>query len=311
MTPGPGAPAAPTFVLAGAAKSGTSTLAGLLATHPDIHMCPRKESHHYLFQGAPPRFTGPGDEAFARMVVHADDEWRRLMAGGTGARAVGESAVYYLYRPEVWPVLARSLGPAGQVVLILRDPVARVASAWGHLVRDGRETLDLAGALAAEDDRARAGWEWCWQLRGVSRYHEQLPAVLAEFGRERVFVADFDELRRRPADLLDRLQRFLGVEPRPLVGEAAPVTNPSGRVRSRRLHRFLTEPHRVKDLLRPVTPDRLVQATYRRALAQNLRPLPAVPAALRSRLARELEPVAAGVADLTGLDTAAWPRGDG
>lgn len=304
-------PTAPTFVLAGAAKSGTSTLAACLAAHPQVHVCPRKESHHYLFPGGPPRFTGPGDDVFAGMVVHDAHEWRRLMADGAGARAVGEAAVYYLYRSEVWPILDAVLGPEGKAVLILRDPVERVVSAWGHMVRDGRETLDLAGALAAEDERVLAGWEWSWHLTRVSRYHEQLPAVYEAFGPDRVFVADFDELRHRPADLLDRLQLFLGLDARPLVGEEAPVVNPSGQVRSRRLHRVLTEPHPVKDVLRPLVPDRVVQATYRRTLARNLRELPPVPSDLRNRLAAELGPVAAEVAALTGLDTSAWARPSG
>jgi hypothetical protein len=297
-------------VLAGAAKSGTSTLAEMLGAHPRVHMCPRKESHHYLFRDAPPRFTGPGDDMFARMVVDDPVDWKQLMADAdaSGATAVGESAVYYLYRPEVWPVLARELGPDGKVVLILRDPVARVVSAWGHMVRDGREVLDLAEALAAEDERVAAGWEWCWHLTRVSRYHQQLPAVYAAFSPDRVFVADFAELRRDPTGLLVRLQRFLGVDEVPPAGDVAPVVNPSGQVRNRSLHRFLTEPHPVKDLLRPLVPDRLVQGTYRRALSRNLRPLPPVPDDLRHRLADELATEAALVHGITGLDTSAWTQ---
>lgn len=271
-------------------------------------MCPRKESHHYLFRDAPPRFTGPGDDMFARMVVDDPVEWKTLMSAAGSAPAVGESAVYYLYRPEVWPVLAHELGPSGRVVLILRDPVARVVSAWGHMVRDGRESLSLADALDAEDDRVRAGWEWSWHLTRVSRYSQQLPAVYAAFSPDRVFVADFAELRRSPAALLSRLHRFLEVDPVPLASEDAPVVNPSGQVRNRSLHRFLTEPHPVKDLLRPLVPDRLVQGTYRRALSRNLRPLPPVPDDVREYLASLLAVEAAQVHELTGLDTSTWTR---
>ncbi len=293
------------FVLGGAAKSGTSTLADLLDQHPEVHVCPRKEAHHHLFVGHPPTFTGPGDDTFARMVVSDPAEWGRLQAAAGSAAAAGEASVYYLYRPEAWPVLAEALGPQGKVVLILRDPVARIGSAWGHLVRDGRETLSLEAALAAEDERVAAGWEWCWHLRRVSRYHEQLPAVFASFDRERVLVVDFASLRDDPEELLARLHRFLEVEPRP-PRAADKVVNPSGVARSRALHRFLTQPHPSKDLLRPLVPDRLVQATYRRALARNLKPLPAMDAELRAALAAELRPVAEGVRDLTGLDTSRW-----
>lgn len=293
------------FVIGGAAKSGTSTLADLLGRHPDVHVCPRKEAHHHLFRDSPPDFGGPGDDTFARMVVSDPEEWRTLMAAGAGHRVVGEASVYYLYRPESWPVVREALGDDGRVVLILRDPVARIASAWGHLVRDGREDRSLADALAAEDARVRAGWEWCWHYRRVSRYHEQLPAVLEAFGSDRVLVADFAELRRDPSALVGRIHRFLEVDPEVLDGPVD-VVNPSGAVRSRAIHGFLTQPHPVKDLFRPLVPDRLVQGAYRRVLARNLRPLPPMADDLRAELSAELRPVADGVQELTGLDTSRW-----
>lgn len=293
------------FVIGGAAKSATSTLADLVGRHPDVHVVPRKEAHHHLFVDAPPTFGGPGDDAFARMVVTSPVEWAGLLAEGDGCSAVGEASVYYLYRPEVWPTLAEALGPDGRVVLILRDPVERIRSAWGHLVRDGREELDLAGALDAEDQRVALGWEWCWHLRRVSRYHEQLPVVLQAFGADRVLVADFAELRADPVGLTGRVHRFLGVEPVDALGEVA-VVNPSGKVRSRRVHRFLTQPHPVKDALRPIVPDRLVQGAYHRVLARNLEPLPPMDDEVRAQLCDELAEVADGVRSLVGLDTSAW-----
>ena len=295
------------FVLGGAAKSGTSTLAELLGRHPDVHVCPRKEAHHHLFCNAPPIFRGPGDDTFARMVVSDPFAWQQLMDEGGRCPVVGEASVYYLFRPEVWPRIRQALGPDGRVVLILRDPVARIESAWGHLTRDGREVLPIAEALEAEDARSAAGWEWCWSYRGVSRYDEQLPAVLDAFGADRVLVADFAELRQSPDQLTTRIHEFLGVAPLVPSGPV-PVVNPSGAVRSRALHDFLTQPHPVKDVLRPFVPDRLVQRTYRRALARNLRPLAPMPESVRADLAEEFRPVAEGVAALTGLDTAAWCR---
>lgn len=296
------------FVLGGAAKSGTSTLADRLGRHPDVHLCPRKEAHHHLFRGTPPAFTGPGDDTFARMVVSDPAEWATLLAAGAHHQVVGEASVYYLYRPEVWPRLRDALGPDGRVVLILRDPVARIASAWGHLVRDGREVLPIGEALAAEAERAEAGWEWCWRYRDVSRYDQQLPAVLEAFGPERVLVADFAELRADPEALTARIHRFLGVAPAATDGPIT-VVNPSGAVRSRAVHRFLTEPHPVKDVLRPFVPDRVVQRTYHRVLARNLTALPPIPDGLRAQLDEEFGPVASRVQELTGLDTGAWCGG--
>lgn len=305
-TPEHSTPDHPTFVLAGAAKSGTTTLVDLLAQHPDVHVCPRKEAHHYLFRSAPPAFRGPGDHVFGEMVVSDPDEWAALMAAAGGARARGEASVYYLHRPEVWPRLVAAAGEDLKVIVILRDPVARAVSAWGHLVRDGREHLDLAEALDAEADRRDRGWEWCWGLVGVGRYAEGLEALLDHVDRGRVLVLGHDELAAEPQIVARRAFAFLGVEPgAPVVPRAL---NRSGVVRSRRVHDLLTRPHPAKDLLRPFVPDRVVQSTFRAVHDRNLATLPQVLPDAHARLVAALGDQPARVAALTGLDTSGWCR---
>lgn len=299
-------PAHPTFVLAGAARSGTTTLADLLGQHPEVHVCPRKEAHHYLFRGCPPAFGGPGDHVFSEMVVSEPDEWAALMAAAGDAPARGEASVYYLHQPAVWPVLVDAVGPELKVVLILRDPLERAVSAWAHLVRDGREHLDLGDALDAEGTRRADGWEWCWDLVGVSRYSVGLEALLDHVPRERVLVLGYDQLVSEPQGVARRAFAFLGADPGvPVVPRAL---NRSGAVRSRRVHRALTRPHRTKDLLRPLVPDRVVQSTFRLVHDRNLAALPDAPPDVRARLAAELADEPARVARLTGLDTTTWCR---
>lgn len=299
----PSTPEVRDLILGGAAKAGTSALATALARHPDLHLSPRKEAHVHLFADGPPQFCGPGDDVLAAMVVSDAQVWAAERRAADGAAVFGEASVYYLYRPESWPAIAAAVHDP-HVVLVLRDPVTRVISAWGHLVREGREPLPLEAALDAEADRRAAGWEWCWRYRDVSRYERQLPAVLDAIGRERLLVVDHAELQRTPDEVLARIHRFLGLEERPTT--AVHEVNPSGVVRSRRVHRFLTEPHPVKDALRPLVPDAVVQATYRTVLRRNLKPLDAVPGDVRAELARDLAPTAAGVAELVGLDTRRW-----
>ncbi len=269
-------------------------------------MCPRKEAHHYLFRGDPPRFRGPGDHVFGEMVVSDPGEWAALMAAAGDAGARGEASVYYLHRPEVWPRLVAAAGPGLRVVVILRDPVARATSAWGHLVRDGREHLDLADALDAEPDRVARGWEWCWELVGVGRYAEGLEALFDHVARERVLVLGHDELAAEPQVVARRAFAFLGVDP------GAPVLprtlNRSGAVRSRRVHRLLTRPHPAKDLLRPLVPDRVVQSTFRAVHDRNLATLPDLLPDVRGRLVAALADQPARVTALTGLDTSTWCR---
>lgn len=300
-------PGHPTFVLAGAAKAGTTTLVDLLDQHPEVHVCPRKEAHHYLFRSDPPTFRGPGDHVLGEeMVVSDPAEWAGLMAAAGGARQRGEASVYYLHRPEVWPTLVEAVGPDLKVIVILRDPVERAISAWGHLVRDGREHLDLGDALDAERRRVEQGWEWCWELVGVGRYAVGLEALFDHVGRDRVLVLGHDELAAEPQVVARRAFAFLGVAPgAPVV---ARTLNRSGAVRSRRVHQLLTRPHPAKDLLRPLVPDRVVQSTFRAVHDRNLAVLPDVLPDVRARLVAALSDQPSAVARLTGLDASSWCR---
>lgn len=175
----------PNFIIAGAARSGTTALAYALAQHPDVFLTHPKEVHFLAYAKESPVFNGPGDaETVARMLITDPDEYAALFAGAEGHQAKGEGSVSSLYRPEkALDSLARYTDPDVKVIVMLREPAKRAHSSYLYLRSRGFEKLEtFEAALAAEDERIAEGYHHMWHLRGMSRYASQLPPFAEALG---------------------------------------------------------------------------------------------------------------------------------
>lgn len=130
----------PTFVVIGAMRSGTTSLASNLRMHPEVFVPDRKELHFF-------------DKRFDRGVGW----YARQFAGVTTERAVGEATPNYMYRPEAIDRMAGTV-PDIRLVAILRNPVDRAAySRYWRRVARGREPLSFADAITAKRSGSRRG----------------------------------------------------------------------------------------------------------------------------------------------------------
>lgn len=201
----------PEVVVVGAQRSGTTTLFRMMAEHPQL-------ARPTLSKG-----TGYFDDGYRRgprwYAAHFP-----LRAGlrTTGTRTF-ECSGYYLFHPLAAERIARDL-PDVQVVVMLRDPVARAHSAHRHEHARGFEDLDFAAALAAEDARLRGEEERLvadpdatsyahrhHAYLGRSDYPRQLDRLLAALGPDRVHVVEAERLFADPVGEFDHLQERLGL----------------------------------------------------------------------------------------------------
>jgi hypothetical protein len=191
----------PTFVIAGAQKSGTTSLTEALRQHPEIAFSRRKELHFF-------------DRHFARGL-----EWYEAQFDPQPHhRQVGEATPAYMYDAVARERLAATL-PDARIVVILRNPVDRAYSHYWHKRRLGDEPLEtFEEAIAAEPER-RARQEvrkrigFAYVDRG--HYAPQIESLIAGHGRERVHVMLLDDLVRDREATLRELLTFLDVDPSP------------------------------------------------------------------------------------------------
>jgi hypothetical protein len=205
--------ALPDFLVIGAPKAGSTALHAALARHPGLYMSPVKEPKFFLTDGPPPARGGPGDAQTYREHVWRRADYEALFDAAPAGALCGESTPLYLHDPAAHRRI-RALIPRARLIAVLRDPVERAHSNWTHLWSAGLEPIgDFVQACEEEPRRVEAGWASFWHYVGLGRYGEQLEHLYRVFPREQVLILRYLSLVDDPAETLDRICTFLGVEP--------------------------------------------------------------------------------------------------
>lgn len=295
----------PNLFLVGAQKSGTTTLAVMLDNHPRVFMCSPKEPGYLAFgERGYTGLDGYGRVAHAsRWVVDSESEYLALFREAPDrADWLGDASTWYLSEPEVAERI-RSFNPRARIVTILREPAERAYSAWCHARRDGEEPCEHFGeALAREAQRHNASH--LLRYREMGRYAGQLRRYFECFGRDRVLVLLYEDLRDRPDELWQRCCDFLGLE----GSDRSPPAhrqNRSGTPRSRLVYRLMRS-QRFKNAMKRFLPLRFTAWAKNRAEAVNMRRFPPMPERERQMLRREFADEVREVMDLTGRDLRHW-----
>lgn len=284
----------PTFLVLGAAKSGTTSLCAALARHRDVF------------------FSDPKEPVFFEREYERGLEyyWAEYFSGWSGQPVAGEGRVYHLYLPFVPERIRESL-PEARLVAVLRDPVERAHSHWWHRVTRGYERRSFDEAVRDELREIESGRTFraarspeLWArnffpgTRGthadvrevryleMGHYAEQLRRYLRLFPDDRLRVLRFEALVREPSTILAELFSFLGVDP--TRGETTlPRRNVAEDTRKGRAA-FLLERAAWALRLRDLLPEGL-RAGVRRALSRKA-VKPPMPDEVRRRLALHYAP---------------------
>ena len=301
----------PNFLVIGAGNAGTTSLYHYLKQHPEVYMSPVKEPKFFALEGELPDYRGPGDmlvltRSPADRAVIDLDGYEALFRGVRGEKAVGEASPVYLCDARA-PGRIKHYVPDARLVAILRDPAERAYSAYMHQVRDGRETLSFAEALDAEERRTRANWSPGWRYTSEGFYHRNLARYHELFGRERVRVYLYEDLKEDPAGLMRGIFRFLGVD-----DSFAPDTsrrhNPSGVPKSRALQALLKRPNPLSATLKPLLPKGLRRRLTEGLQERNLSKAPPLDPEVRRRLVETYREDVLRLQDLIGRDLSGWLR---
>lgn len=245
----------PDFLTIGAPKSGTTALHAALARHPGLFLSPVKEPKFFLTDGPPPTRGGPGDVQTYREHIWRREDYEALFSAAPPGTLTGESTPLYLYDLAAQRRIRAAI-PDARLIVVLRDPVERAHSNWTHLWSAGLEPIgDILRACEEEQRRIAAGWAPFWHYRGLGRYGEQLAHLFTLFPREQVLVFRYRDLVDRPAETLDRICRFLGVETGVIT--EVPRENVTAHPESTRGHRVLSRALRVGSAVGRFLPSRV------------------------------------------------------
>lgn len=283
----------PSFVIIGAMKSGTTSLAEYLMAHPEVYLPPRKE-------------IGFFDSNWGRGV----DWYREQFAGHGGEVARGEATPTYLSSPEA-PARLAAVIPDAKLIAILRNPVDRAYSHyWHERHRKDRERRTFAQAVADElsvsqetlPDRYDPGHPGRFGYLSRGRYLPQLQRVCDHVPRESLLVLLLDDLEGEPVETFSAVCRFIGIDPSIVPENVGGVANAYVERRAARLGRFMSR-HRLWRYMPGQTGRRLAEAMVRTEATY-------VPMAseIRLRLVEHFEASNAALAEWLGRDLSMWSR---
>lgn len=280
----------PTFIIIGAAKSGTTSVFDCLGQHPDVYVPPCKEPQYFSRAKYPD-------------LARTDEEYAALFDGQTSEKAIGEASTSYLCDQQA-PDRIKTLIPDVRLIALLRNPVKRAYALWWHMVQLGFEDLSFEDALAAERDRMESddfrrtagNYHGFYYYTHTGLYSRQVQAYFDLFGRDQVRIFIFEEVVKDMAGLCRELFEFIGVDP-----EFTPdleARNPSHTAKFKSLQRFLTTPPPVFRKAFEALPGRLQRGCYnalKKIYWSNMKraarpPLdPALESDLRTRFTEDIE----------------------
>jgi hypothetical protein len=193
------------FIIGGM-KCGTTSLAGVLGAHPLICLSRPKETHLFDY----PRVQTGGIEP-------ADID--KHFGHANGQPVVLDATPAYVFMPGSIDAILR-YNPNAKLILVLRSPIDRAISHFGHEVHRGTEKLPFLLALCLEPLRLRrdrknpllrksAYRQKSYVSRGL--YFGQIRSLLAKTSN--VHVVSFRELIVNTERTLVGIYRFLDIEP--------------------------------------------------------------------------------------------------
>lgn len=297
-------PRRPNLFLVGAQKSGTTTLAVMLDSHPEVAMSTPKEPGYLAFgeQGYT-CLDGYGRVTRASSwVLRCRQDYLALWQDAPArARVLGEASTWYLSEPGCAQKL-HAFNPDARIIMILRQPADRAYSAWSHALRDEEEPCSrFEDALAGESQRVHASH--LLRYREMGHYARYLQHYQKVFGEGRVLVLLYEDLRDHPDTLWRQCCDFLQISRAP-----APEShrqNRSGMPRSRLLYRLLRSEgfkRRIKRLL----PLSLTARVKGQLDAANMARLPPIAPETRRQLTREFAAEIHELESLTGRNLQHW-----
>jgi hypothetical protein len=292
----------PSFLIIGAAKSGTTSIASFLAEQPDVFL-PNEELRFFGFEEIRSHSKGPTEEKTLRETVKTLEEYKGVFAGAQQGLILGERSNHYLYSVEA-PARIHDLLPEVRLIAILRNPAERAFSQFLMTRRYGSEPEpDFGRALALEDERVDAGWGYTFQYARRGLYGEQLARYRALFSANQIKVLLFEDLVRDPLGVATDLARFVGS-----VGTVVPdftPRNPTIVPRSPWLRRFLDEPRVTKEVVAKLVPEAARERVVARLRSSN-RYRPALAPRIRRQLGKYFEDDISKTEELIGRDLSAW-----
>jgi len=182
----------PNFILAGAAKSGTSTLYNYLCQHPDIYMSETKEPFFFDFNY---------DKGL--------DYYSTFFKNYSGEKIIGEATVWYMSWPGVPERIYESL-PEVKLLFILRNPIDRAYSNYMHDLRSGLYKPNQTFGYVIRNEEIDDSIHRRIVLGGY--YYRHIQEFLKYFESDSILILLYDDIKSDFNNVGSKIFNFLDIQ---------------------------------------------------------------------------------------------------
>lgn len=196
----------PNFVVAGAAKSGSTSLYEYIKKHPEIFLPERKESRYFASEKLKNTLGYNKTSVF---------DWEEFCEPYYGVndkqKAIGDFGNLYMIFPDLAiSNIKKRLGTEVKIVFIIRNPIKRAYSAYQMGRRNFYEDQSFENGLQLESQRLEEGYVPCdiVAYKKMGLYANPIAAFKKHF---EVYTMVLEELKGNPEAELAKLYNFLGV----------------------------------------------------------------------------------------------------
>jgi Sulfotransferase family len=224
-------PNLPNFFIAGAPKSGTTSLYHYLDQHPEIFMSPVKEPNYFASEIRLSHFSehlrpraerdvaplrayldGPmREKRFGGLVTEWHD-YLKLFRDADGRKAIGESSVCYLWSESAARNIRRSI-PDARIILVLRNPADMAFSMYLHHMKSEPANLTFREAIQLGLQQRGGTIDYWHPFLDMGLYYKQVKRYLDIYPPKQIRTYLYEEYQAEPERVLADIFRFLNVDP--------------------------------------------------------------------------------------------------
>ena len=169
----------PNFIIIGAGKCGTTSLYNYLNQHPQIYLCPQKETYFFVPEPIRSKLQPWG-------AITNFDNYANIFKDANEDSVIGEISTTYYRHPEAAQKIYQTL-PQVKIIAILRDPANRAFSDYQMHFRQGNEKKDFATLISPENRFVKPGF-----------YYSELIPYFEVFQREQLKILLLEDLIKKP-----------------------------------------------------------------------------------------------------------------
>lgn len=213
----------PEFIIIGAGKCGTTSLHNYLDQHPQIYMCPKKETFFFINEKTREKHKPWG-------AVTTLEDYFSLFQDAPKSSVTGEISTNYYAYPESAQLIYNHI-PTVKIIAILRDPAERAFSGYQMHVRQGIEKRSFEQVILEENKYVKRGF-----------YFLEIVPYFEIFDRQSIKILLYDDLCNNPINFIKDLFAFIGVDDN-FIPDMGKKGRKGGLPKNQYLNQLLTKPN--------------------------------------------------------------------